>query len=598
MTKRLLPALADLLLLWLCLLGMFRIVPADRPDLWMLLAATLIRLAVGAPSIRAWRRRALAGLITGLLFHFVWGRGPDDAALVAWFVLGALGRVLGRMVLRPWSARRGYDRACAESAGSNRAGRALAAAARAGAGRSGRALGPAFVRVPLLLLAGAALMWPYLTLGVVGAGDALWYSNVVADFILQVRAGIFPVWVGQTDFSFLGGTFPVRMAPWLQHLAGIIDLLTGQRLPSFTLVDLALTASFMGGLLSCYFCVAAVLPRRPWTAAALAFLYATCPGVIGLAYAQDLYLSFTALPFLPVVLLGVVRSFDRDDAASRLLMAGGLAAVWLSHPPIAAWCGLVVVATQAVRLYCHGWTRRTVLLDLLAVAAFAVLAGYSFVSVMSLGPRIADGSNWQGEYYQVRSIFPGDWLPLPRAHRLEMMQMGYGLAVVFAGVLVGALRRREPLLLVLGLSAAFLFALLTPIPYLSGPLWHVMPPAVLRLTKGWPTLRLLVVLALCIGFRRRAPGALRDSPARMGRAAGGRPRWPWRWAGAAGRRSDRGRGRGPQRAIPRGLHPAAAHREPAHDAGSPGRGSRRAPLVQQWRDGPGVGASFPRSSHP
>jgi len=355
------------------------------------------------------------------------------------------------------------------------------------------------LRVVLLLGAGLLLMEPYLDRGTVGASDAHSYVSFTGDFILQVRAGVFPVWVGQTPFGFYGGIFPLRVAPYLQHFAAFIDLITGRRLPVFTVVNLTVAASLVAGLVSCYFCLAQVMPRRPWNAALLALLYASCPGVLGLAYAQDLYASFMTLPFLPVVFLGMIRSFERNDAISRLLMAGGLAAAWLAHPPIALWCGAIAVVTQIVRLGQLGWDRRSRQLDLLAVGVFAILAGYPFVSAaaLKLGVQHVRLENF---FFQIRQAFPGNWLPLHRAVPLENLQLGYGLAGLLLIFAVVAAVSRDRLAQTLFASGLLLLALLLPLPVLNSGLWHLVPQRVLDLTNFWPMQRLFVQLALCIVF--------------------------------------------------------------------------------------------------
>ena len=55
-----------------------------------------------------------------------------------------------------------------------------------------------YLRILLLIGLGAGLMVPYLTHGTIGGSDAIKYSNGIADFVTQVRAGVFPVWIGQT----------------------------------------------------------------------------------------------------------------------------------------------------------------------------------------------------------------------------------------------------------------------------------------------------------------------------------------------------------------------------------------------------------------
>lgn len=486
MTKRFAGVSADLLLFWICLLVTFHVLPASRPEWWMLIAGTLVRLLVGVSAAHPWRNNALVLVITGLAFHFIWNRAPDVAGLAAWFVLSGSSALLVR------TARKYYQLT----------GRLTQAAQILEARLNALATGPAGTgaRAVLLVLAGLWLMHPYLTHGVIGAGDASWYANSIADFLRQTRAGIFPVWLDQTEYSFFGGSFPLRFAPYLQHLCGALDLLTGQSLPSFRILNLALTVSVAGGLISAYLCLAAVLPQRRWIAALLAFLYASCPGVLGLAYGQDLYMSVTALPFLPPAFLGAIRAFEKNDLFPRLLIAGGLAAAWLAHPPIALWSGLVIAGVQVVRTVRQRWNRAAFQLDLLTLGIFALLVSYSFVSVFGLGPRIEAETDRSAAIMFVRQAFPGNWLPLIRTNSLEDLQLGWGLALVFLASLVSFRWQRSPLTLLLAAAAGVLLLLLLPVPGLNSALWHLIPQAVLNITNQWPMQRLFVPLSLCILF--------------------------------------------------------------------------------------------------
>lgn len=356
------------------------------------------------------------------------------------------------------------------------------------------------VRVGGVFVIALALMRPYLTRGLVGAGDAYWYANTLADYVMQLRAGIFPVWTAQTDFSFYGSIFPLRLAPYLQHLAGVIDLVTARQLPPYAIANVAMALSLTAGMLVMQACLGRIIPHRPWTAAGLALCYGLCPGVLGLAYALDLYMSFSTLPFLPVVFLGVVRSFARDDLGPRLLMAGGLAATWLAHPPIGLWCGMIVGATQLVRVWTQASWRQAWRHDLFGVVTFFLLTGYSFVSVKSLGP-LADGAAKAHYFYPfIKQFFARSWLPLDLTSRLGGLQLGYGLAAM--GLMAAVLARgpEQRMARVMLGCAAGLIVLLTPVPFLTEFLWRSMPQLVLNLTNYWPMQRLLVLSAVCLLF--------------------------------------------------------------------------------------------------
>jgi uncharacterized membrane protein len=167
----------------------------------------------------------------------------------------------------------------------------------------------------------------------VGGGDALWYANMLADFVTQWRAGVFPVFVGQTEFAFNGAVYPLRVAPLYQHLAGVVDLLTGGSLSFYALQHACVVICGLTGLFTAYLSLRTLVSDRRWIACLLAILYVSCPGVLGTIYTQDLYMTWMSLPFLPIVACSLVRAFQRDTLANQIWLAAGLAALWFAHAP-------------------------------------------------------------------------------------------------------------------------------------------------------------------------------------------------------------------------------------------------------------------------
>src|SRR5271157_933768 len=207
------------------------------------------------------------------------------------------------------------------------------------------ALGPdrsAFLRAEAMrwLVLLVVTLWvahPYFAPRLIGTGDALWYHHSLADAVTQFRAGVFPVFVGQSDYSFNGSVYPLRAAPYYQYLAGLLDLLTGRSLGFFALEHLTAIVSLVAGAFACYWALVWIAPKLRWTATALALLYVMCPGVAGLFYAQDLYMSGMALPWVPLAFAALVRSFDDDGLRPLAVLAVSLAALWWAHSPIALW---------------------------------------------------------------------------------------------------------------------------------------------------------------------------------------------------------------------------------------------------------------------
>jgi len=351
--------------------------------------------------------------------------------------------------------------------------------------------------VRLVLLIGAALFLlsgRYVSSAGPPSGDAYWYCVMISDFVKQWRAGIFPVFVGQSEYAFNGAVNPLRYAPCLQHLAGVVDFCTGRSLPFPTLQNLTLVLCGIGGILSAYFCVAVILPAQRWTAFALGALYLACPGVLALGYEGDLFMSMTTLPFVPIVCYGLWRTLQ-DDRTSIAWTVLPLAAVWYCHPPIALWLTFAAVAAHATigirrwrdpRLY-RWWGKGLVL--------FLMAGGYTFISVSTLGlPHTSSSVDVILE--NIRNAFPAVLQPvLSDAGAPGNYQMGWALLLLWVlGIIAWAFRprRSEGILLI---CAASLFLLLTPIPWFNSFLWRAIPQTVRDITHHGAASRFCVVMA-------------------------------------------------------------------------------------------------------
>jgi len=357
-------------------------------------------------------------------------------------------------------------------------------------------------RLGVLAAAAAWLLHPFVTKRMYGAGNALWYTNMLADYVTQVRHGVFPVFAGQTGFAFNGAVYPLRVAPMYQHLAGLLDLLTGRSHTFFTLQHLTVITCGFAGIYSCYFTLRRIAPDRPWCAVGFSILYLSCPGVLATIYTQDLYMTWMTVPFAPLAAYGIVRSFRGDDLTAQFWIAVPLAALWWAHSPIGLWYTMIAAGSQAFRLLAidRGWAplRRA----FLGVAIFGVLVQYPFVSVAEVQtpgrPSTVVGSlaNPKQVAENVRSAFPAAILPVSEhARALGDLQLGYALwAVLLCAAAAGfTLAGKELKVLLAG--AALLVVLLLPVPWLNSFLWGHMPAEVLRITYYWPMQRFYLIVA-------------------------------------------------------------------------------------------------------
>lgn len=349
---------------------------------------------------------------------------------------------------------------------------------------------------------------PFATRRFYGTGDALWYANMLADFVSQCRAGIFPVFVGQTEYAFNGAVYPLRVAPLYQHVAGVLDLVTARQLSFFALQHLVIIATGVAGMASCYACLTALVPRYRSAATLLTTLYITCPGVLGVIFVQDLYMSWMTLPFLPLIGYGIVRSYEEDDYAAWLAIAAGLGGTWLAHAPIAMWMTAIVGMAQLIRLFFVHRTAESWKRALVGGGLLLVLAQYPFVSNFLLrmpgSPPASGGALEHPEKIvdALRTAFPACLLPLSAgASKLSDLQLGYGLGLVLLIGIVATFIKRSWPLGVLVATAAAVWLILLPIPRWSELFWlKLVPETVRRLTFYWPMHRLYLVLATVAVF--------------------------------------------------------------------------------------------------
>ena len=358
----------------------------------------------------------------------------------------------------------------------------------------------------LLLLAAVAtwLLHPFATARQIGAGDALWYANMLADYVTQLRAGVFPVFVGQTDYAFNGAVYPLRVAPFYQHLAGVLDLLTGRQLGIFALQHLCVLVVGYAGIFSSYLALNALAPGQRWSAAGLAMLYVSCPGLLGTIYTQDLYMTWMTIPFVPWVVYGLARPFSEDALKTQIILGAALAALWWAHAPIALWLTLIAVAAQGLRLVALHRTRAHVGRAFWGGVTFALLAHYPFVSLASLQTGAAPATDILPRAHliaeHVRNVFPGVVLPLStHARALSDLQLGYALGLVLAIATGLALKTRRAPLLALTLAGVGLLLLILPVPG-NAWIWEHLPETLKRLTYYWPMQRFyLIIAALAAG---------------------------------------------------------------------------------------------------
>jgi hypothetical protein len=362
------------------------------------------------------------------------------------------------------------------------------------------------LRVALLLGLTGWLSAPLFTRSLIGGGDAVWYHHQIGDAVTQFRSGVFPVFVGQTHYAFNGAVHPIRTAPYCQYFAGLIDLVTGRSLGFHTLLHLTATLSLVGGALTAYAALVWLAPQQRWRAAVLAWAYVAAPGVAGLPFAQDLYMSAMTIPWVPVAFAALVQTFRTGGKIAPLVLGAAMGALWWAHSPIALWSTLIigiVLAGQGIGEWRRGRIRQWLRVAALAGFALGTLGSYPFVSVFFLRepgerivPRLLDREELLRE---ISTAFPAIVQPLDLGRPLlTFIQPGYPvlLGLLAAGVAVWsapAERRRTIAGLVTG--AAVYLLLILPVPGITVSVWRHLPEMWVSMTNIWPMQRLCIIVA-------------------------------------------------------------------------------------------------------
>lgn len=358
-------------------------------------------------------------------------------------------------------------------------------------------------RLAALLAVSLVLLRGFATPELHGTGDARWYGVMLADMVAQTRAGVFPVFFGQSPFQFNGAIYPLRVAPAFHYLGASLDFLTLHSLGVFALQNCLLTLIGIVATILAYFAFAD-LSRRPALAVVLAIAFVACPGVIGIVYNTDLYMSWTTLPGLVLAFWAAAKSFTTPSFRTMIVLGAATGWLWWGHTPIALWATIVLGSSQLVRVALTIHKIRSELSSVFCGAiAFLLIAAYPLGSVLLYPPEAGiNASDFQRAapgtiFHFLREVFPRVLLPVSANGReLSDFQLGYALWVAVGLLGIRLFRRSSAFGWIAFAWVSSLVLLLTPIPDVNSALWRLVPATVRDITGNWVMNRLYVILAL------------------------------------------------------------------------------------------------------
>ena len=337
---------------------------------------------------------------------------------------------------------------------------------------------------------------PFYTAGSIGAGDAYWYSIMLADVVTQLRAGVFPVWVGQSEYAFNGTVYPLRLAPAFQYGGAILDFLTAGALSVTALKNAVLVVSAMLGAYSAYFFVRPVATRAPHLAALLAGLWVVSPGVLAPLMMGDMYMTFMTLPFVPMVVHGCWRLWARDDHWAHFWLGVGLAGTFWSHAPIALWLLLLAGGHYAAALVRRRRVGRSELVGLLMTGGLLLgLGAYPAVSAATVDNQLKTPTAGASVLYEVKHAFPANFLPIDnRGPSITNYQLGATLALLALISLALIPWTRNAAATAFALTSLAIAPFVLPVPGLTDWLWlKLIPGWFIAINNVWPMQRLFLI---------------------------------------------------------------------------------------------------------
>jgi hypothetical protein len=375
-------------------------------------------------------------------------------------------------------------------------------------------MGVRFSKVVLaaaLLAVGLLAASPFLCRRLVGTGEGFNYSLSVADAVVQMRHGVVPPLVGQTEYAYNGRIHPLRNAPYLHYLAGAIDAATFHNLQFWELQNASLALSLVAAVFACYVGLrwATECPRP--LAFFLSASYGLSPALLCLTHSLNLFMTVHAAVFVPLAIAACVRGCRRPSLATDLWMAAALALAWLAHPPVALWLTWGVMLVRVVAfLGDPGW--RTLARAGASAILGLLLAGFGFASVATLNTDLKFFSAAPGDWLtfaniilsNLRVALPGVLLPVSRmGNGFADLQFGYIAWALFALTIILLFRARggwpapahaaRRAALGICLFVGLLLVLTFPVPGITHWLWLHMPMPVLQMTYLWPMQRLYLV---------------------------------------------------------------------------------------------------------
>jgi len=341
-------------------------------------------------------------------------------------------------------------------------------------------------------------------------GDSQFYIALLSDVLSQLRMGVFPVLIHQTQFFPMGLSLVTR-APYFFYFGALVDLLTGRVLSYSLISNIVFSFMIFSTVYGSYFLLRRMKSSFRWEAALLVAIYVLSPAVLGLPYVWEMYFSTMTLPFVPLLMYGIYRNLINQDFESSLIVGLSLTLLWMGHPPIAIVCSSVAFVAQLFIFLRYGRSIRSFFVFILSYCSFFLLSCWNLLTAVEVGSATSDygeaTSNTLSSVFRfVNPSFVNQAMDKVHvyfaasvrhasAYSVGEMPLGFPFLILLFGTWVLSWRRRSA---AQGLFS-WIFLCLTlfafPIPLITKGLWASLPQIYELMNGTSVTYRLTSVLA-------------------------------------------------------------------------------------------------------
>lgn len=360
------------------------------------------------------------------------------------------------------------------------------------------------ILLTILSLMTLVIYFPFFANAALGGNDAQWYYGVLNDVLTQYKNAIFPVYVGQTIFSYAGSP-AVAMAPSFVLLGGLINLITLSKFDTFQIQHLIVLVSMVSSAFSMFFVLNKLVKNKLGMAFLFTFFYITCPAVITPISHFDAYRAVITLPFTPILFYGLIRTYQQNNLISSLIVAISLAFIWLAHPPIGFWAGIICAFFWGVMLLTLKKGFRSIFIS---GFIFFGLALWQFVFTLSTHLNVNYNPKFDNYadlvVMQLRQLLPGILLPVNWSSEfMAPLQPGFTIWFLLGLSFYTYFKLKEGLLKNLVICLTLFLVLILPVPFITHFIYQHLPRVVQDMTVQWPMERLcflFIPLAIITGY--------------------------------------------------------------------------------------------------